>query len=86
MNNKKLLLHLNSIQNLIDIIKLELEEDEDVIGSQSKNTISIQDFIKSANVDLEDGVQYTEESDDGPPIRLNNEVERDFYERFRLGD
>jgi hypothetical protein len=86
MNKKKLILHLNSIQNLIDTIRLELEEDENVIESRPNNTISIPDFIRSANVDLEDDVQYAEESDDGPPILLNSKAERDFYERFRLGD
>ena len=86
MNKKKLILHLNSIQNLIDTMRLELEEEENVIESQPNNTISIPDFIRSANVDLEDEVQYAEESDGGSPILLNSKAERDFYERFRLGD
>jgi hypothetical protein len=85
MNKKKLLLHLNSIQNLIDTIRLELDE-EDTYDPQPKNTISIPELIKDSYVDLEEDVQYAEERDEGPKILLNNKEELKFYERFRLGE
>lgn len=81
MNKKKIKLLVQNIENLVEILKIEIGDDED---EKEPNTISIKDLIHKPD-DLESDVEYYEE-DEGPEILLNNKEERDFYENFRLGE
>lgn len=81
MNKKKIKLLVQNIENLVELLKIEIGDDED---EKEHNTISIKDLIHKPD-DLESDVEYYEE-EEGPEILLNNKEERDFYENFRLGE
>lgn len=85
MNKKKILLLVNNIQGLIDTLKLELEEEE--VREPSKNSITIDDLIKRMNSETVcEQFDAIEEDCDGPDILIGSKEEREFYERFNLGE
>lgn len=87
MNKKKIILMIKNIENILETIKLEMDEEPDVeTKPESKNIVSIQDLVKSAYSTDEPDVDYYEEDNDGPNILLNNNEEMEFYSRFKLGD
>jgi hypothetical protein len=79
MNKKKVNLLIQNLENLLECLKLELEDDE-----EEKNIVKITDLIPQ--VALDEDVEYYEEGDDGPDILLNNKEEQKFYGRFNLGE
>ena len=80
MNKKKTLLIIDSLQNLLDVLREELTEND---ITPADNKISINDLLSR---DISKEIEYKEEGVDGPDILLNSEEERKFYERFNLGD
>ena len=79
MNKRKVNLLIQNLENLLECLKLELEDDE-----EEKNIVKITDLIPQVAPD--EAVEYYEEEDDGPDILLNNKEEQKFYERFSLGE
>jgi hypothetical protein len=80
MNKKKTLLLIDSLQNLLDVLREELTEND---ITPADNKISINDLLSR---DISKEIEYVEEGVDVPDILLNSEEERKFYERFNLGD
>jgi hypothetical protein len=80
MNKRKVKLLVENLENLLECLKLELEDEE-----EQSNTIKISDLIAQVPPE-DDEVDYYEEKDDGPDILLNNKEEQKFYERFNLGE
>lgn len=80
MNKKKTLLLIDSLQNLLDVLREELTEND---ISPTENKIHINDPLSR---DISDEIEYAEEGVDGPEILLNSKEERQFYERFNLGE
>ena len=86
MNKKKILLLINNIQNNIDALKLELDEEIEP-KENSENVIPIQELIKTMyHESVCDQFSGVEKRGDGPDILLKGHKEKNFYERFNLGD
>lgn len=87
MNKKKILLLVNNIQGLIDTLKLELDEETEEVRAPDKTSITIEDLVRRMNEDtICEQFEETEEHIDEPDILLGGKEEREFYERFRLGE
>lgn len=85
MNKKKIMLLIGNIQNNIDALKLEL--DEESIEDVPKNAIHINELIKAMHSDgICEDFEAVEESFEAPDNFLGGKREREFYERFNLGE
>jgi hypothetical protein len=81
MDIRKVRLLVKNMELLLESLNLELEDEEE---PDQKNIIKISDLVNQ--VPVPDKVAYYEEDDGGPDILLNNKEEREFYEKFRLGE
>jgi hypothetical protein len=82
MNKKKISLLLKNLELLVETLKCEIEDEED-LEPQPKNTVKLTDLIEKPL--QEEDIDYYE-VDEGPNVLLNNKEEREFYARFKLGD
>jgi hypothetical protein len=75
MNKKKIQQLIVNIEGLLESLKLEIEDTEQFPEIK---------VVQSSSMD--ENIVYAEEDDGGPDILINGREEREFYERFNLGD
>lgn len=81
MDKRKVRVLVKTLENVIESLKLELDDEEE---QHPQNSIKLTDLIEKPLSDEE--VQYYEEDDSGPEVLLNSKEEQEFYGRFKLGD
>jgi hypothetical protein len=77
---EKIQLIINSIENQLNLLKLELNEGS--LPPPQDNTIKLTDLIQVPENNEEP--EYYEEPDDSPDLLLNNQNEQEFYKSFKL--
>lgn len=86
MNVKRIKLYIENIENVLEMMKLELEKEEEPSEPKENTVISLSEFLQKPLSELSDTeVDYYEEPDDGANVLLNSKEESDFYSNFRLG-
>lgn len=79
MDAKKVKVLINTIENTLELLKLELEETPST--EEKDNTIDLREFLRQSYPE-EDEINYAEEPDNGPGIILNSKKNKKFIQNL----